>query len=277
MTLILAMSKPEGIYMSVDYRITDMRSRRLVSDAAVKFLTIQYPPDEGGPRALLAFTGLATLPDGTQTGDWIRETLRGGSEGFNRAMEHLRDRLDRDLAPLRERLIVNVLALDGSHRYFGGFTNVISGSAAPASTFAFVLEQKDDPFTFGNGSGIATALAGGHFDQIKAQLLVSPRRPFDHMKLLATINRRVAAKEPTVSPFCQVIYLNADDRTKPDAQAFLAKDETVPFAMPYLLFGIDLDVLARNALARFKAMEDTQTELEAQSTEDLNSKLRRRS
>jgi len=30
MTLILGMSKPDGIYMSVDYRVTDLRSRAVV-------------------------------------------------------------------------------------------------------------------------------------------------------------------------------------------------------------------------------------------------------
>jgi hypothetical protein len=48
-TLILAMSKPEGIYLSVDYRVTDSRTGTKLGDhTSVKFLTIHYPPEKGG-------------------------------------------------------------------------------------------------------------------------------------------------------------------------------------------------------------------------------------
>jgi hypothetical protein len=108
-TLILGMSKPDGIYLSVDYRVTNSRTGRLLDDASVKHLQVTYPPDKTGPRALLAYTGLAILPDGTPTGTWIRETLRGESEVFDVSMGHLRGRLERDIARLREALIINVL------------------------------------------------------------------------------------------------------------------------------------------------------------------------
>ena len=39
LTLLLGMSKAEGIYMSADYRVTDARSGRLIDDASTKFLT----------------------------------------------------------------------------------------------------------------------------------------------------------------------------------------------------------------------------------------------
>jgi hypothetical protein len=39
MTLILGMSKPEGVYLSSDYRVTDARSGKLIDDASVKFLS----------------------------------------------------------------------------------------------------------------------------------------------------------------------------------------------------------------------------------------------
>ena len=58
-TLLLGMSKPEGIYMSVDFRVSDSKTRECLDYAVVKFLTVQYPPDEGGPTAVFAYTGLA--------------------------------------------------------------------------------------------------------------------------------------------------------------------------------------------------------------------------
>jgi hypothetical protein len=66
MTLILGMSKPEGIYLSVDYRVTDARTRALIDDESIKSLQINYPPlDAGGPKVLLGFSGLARLRDNT--------------------------------------------------------------------------------------------------------------------------------------------------------------------------------------------------------------------
>jgi hypothetical protein len=43
------MSKPEGIFLSADQRITEYPSDRLVDDAAVKFLTVHYPPTRSAP------------------------------------------------------------------------------------------------------------------------------------------------------------------------------------------------------------------------------------
>lgn len=103
-TLILGMSKADGIYMSTDFRVSDARTGELVDDGSVKFLTVHYPP-EGGPRALFGYTGLAILEDGTPVGTWIRETLRGRTEVIDRSMAHLRARLDRDVANLGYPLI----------------------------------------------------------------------------------------------------------------------------------------------------------------------------
>ena len=114
MTLILGMSKDEGIYLSTDYRVTDARTGELIDDASTKFLHALYPPLKSGPSALIAYTGLAILRDGTPTGTWIRETLRGETEVFDDSMAHLLDRADRDIAPLRVPLIINTLVHSGS-------------------------------------------------------------------------------------------------------------------------------------------------------------------
>jgi hypothetical protein len=48
-TLVLGMSKDEGVYLSVDYRVTNASTGEVEDDVVVKFLTVSYPP-EGGPR-----------------------------------------------------------------------------------------------------------------------------------------------------------------------------------------------------------------------------------
>jgi hypothetical protein len=248
-TLILGMSKPEGIYLSADYRVTELPSRNLVDDASLKHLTVHYPP-EGGPKVLLAYTGLAFLPDGTPTGQWLRETLRGESEYIDQSMAHLRERLDRDVARAKAPLIINALVLENDRRLFGGLSNLRrdpgSKDATVMRSFGYVMNELDGPFVFGNGSGVAALIADHHFELLRDQLDVWPRKPLDHMRLLAAVNRRVAAKESTVSPYCHVSYINADERTSAASQAFVELGEEVPFEMPFLLFGIDLTAMMRN-------------------------------
>jgi hypothetical protein len=261
MTLILGMSKAEGIYMSTDYRVT--RAGRLVDVAAVKFLDVMYPPLEEGPRALLAYTGIALLPDGTPTGTWIRETVRGESEGFDKSMDHLRSRLDRDIAPLGEPLILNVMVMYGERRFFGGLTNVRirpgKWRADLMESFVYDMNELDKPFVFANGSGAAKALANRFLHRVQEQLSARPRRPHDHMKLLAIINRRVAAKDLDVSPFCHVTFLNApgEDPLSARSDTFTKRDESpVPFEMPLVMVGIDDPGLSRGMMERFKSMKE---------------------
>lgn len=169
-TLIMGMAKAEGIYLSADYRVTEHPSGRLVNDASTKFLTVHYPPDKTGPKAVIAYTGLAFAPDGTPMGTWLRETLRGETEIFDKSMAHLRDRLDRDIAPTRWPMIVNALALQGDKRFFGGLTNLafVDESRRQSKVldhFGYVMNDVGTEFMFANGSGAAMLLAEGHFER----------------------------------------------------------------------------------------------------------------
>jgi hypothetical protein len=269
--------------MSVDYRVTDARSGRVLDDASVKFLTIHYPPDKGGTKALLAYTGLAVVPDGTPTGTptgiWIRETLRGETEVIDQSMRHLLNRLNRDIAKLKVPLIIKVLVIEPERRLFGGFSNLWQRGKADnqpeqvLDSFGYEMRKLDRPCWFANGSGGATAIAD-HQELIETQLAVWPRKPLDHMKLLASVNRRVAAKEPTVSPWCQVSFIPTSGGG-PLGHDFVESGETVPFSMPVLLFGLDLT----DTTARF--MEDAKTLRAGQEptpidTNTINEGLKRR-
>jgi hypothetical protein len=221
----MGMAKAEGIYLSADYRVTEHPSGRLVDDAATKFLTIHYPPHEGGPKAVIAYSGVAFAPDGTPMGTWMRETLRGETEVFDQSMAHLKDRLDRDIAGKGWPLIVNALALQGDKRYFGGLTNVaftdeLRRKAKVLPRFEYVMSDVGTEFAFANGSGAAKVLAEGHFERVRRLLSVRPRKVEDHMNLLAAINRKVAKKTSTVSPHCHVSYVNGDDSTSPTSRTF---------------------------------------------------------
>lgn len=96
---------------------------------------------------------------------------------------------------------------------------------------------------FANGSGTARVVADKHFDVLRGQLAVRPRRVQCHMKLLATVNRRVAKVESSVSPHCHVAFINADDTSAPTSQVFVERGESVPFSMPMVVFGIDVSYM----------------------------------
>src|SRR5260370_15577208 len=161
---------------------------------------------------------MAELREGTPTLTWIRETLRGESEVIDESMAHLRKRLNRDIAPLREPLIINLLVLEPYRRLFGGFTNLRippPGQDPVMPGFRYVMSRLDAWTIFANGSGAKRLVKDGHFDRLQPHLGVVPREPVNHMKLLASMNRRVAAKDDTVSPFCQVSFIPSGTRFGP--------------------------------------------------------------
>jgi hypothetical protein len=243
MTLVIGMSKAEGIYMSVDYRVTDAKTGALIDDASIKYLRVYYPPYETGPKALLAFTGVARLQTGLPVGDWLRETLRGKSEVFDVSMQHLRQRLNRDVAPMRRGLIINFLAVHGDRRYVGFLSNLkkpVAGKFNTLNEFAYSVTELTEPFVFANGSGALPAVLDGHLDFVRTQLGVRPRRIQDHMKLLATVNRRVAAAEPAVSPHSHVCFMSGEPGLGSSSGTFTERGESVPFRAPLLLYGADM-------------------------------------
>jgi hypothetical protein len=266
------MSKPEGIYLSVDYRVTNSQTGEKLDDASVKFLTIHYPPEKEGVKALLAYTGMAQLPDGTPVGDWLRQTLRGETEVPDVSMHHLHQRLNRDLACYRVALIVNVLAVQGERRFVGGFTNVESNGSI-SRKFGYAMQEPTEPFVFANGSVTAHVVADRHLHVLRRQLGVRPRHPHNHMRLLATVNRRVAKVATSVSPHCHVSFINADDRYGPTSEVFTERGESVPFTMPMVAWGIDVSYVMEQFMRDIQAGRIPLTTLDP---DEVNKHLRRR-
>ena len=241
--------------MCVDYRISAARVK--LHDEASKCLTVYYPPLDAGTKALFGFTGAAVLPDGTPTLTWLRETLRGESEVPDVSMAHLHERLNRDCGRLGQSLIINVLALqpDG-RRFMGGFSNLRAApSTPPMRSFGYEIREIGDSFLFSNGSGAAAAWADAKLRKAYDLLGVKPRKPEDFMKLLSIVNRRVAARANSVSPFCQVRFINATSQYSQTARAFVERGETVPFEMPFLLGGIDMTVMTNRLMDAVKTGE----------------------
>lgn len=269
------MSKPEGIYVCVDYRVTDSRNGNVIDDSAIKSLRVDFAPLPTGVKALLTFTGVAILPDGTPTMTWIRETLRGESEIPNQALAHLRERLNRDYAGMRHPLIVNILAIHGEKRFFGGFSNIATTSSKPLTEFGYLMQEVNNKFLFANGRRASTAFADAKLQKMQSLLGTKPRSVEDHMKLLSIVNRRVAALDTSVSPFCRVQFINADESFSPTTRTFAEGGEQPPSGFSMLLGGIDVTELSREAEAAFQSMRDGRP-FEHPTNEEMNERLKRR-
>lgn len=250
----------------------------MIDDEAVKSLDVKYPPDKGGPRALVAYTGLAELPDGTKTGDWLRETLRGETEAFDDSMAHLRRRLNRDMAQFREPLIVNALVVHGERRYFGGLSNMKRtkpGGQRVIGSFGYVMKELDVPFWFANGYGALAIARKGMAELIGDQLEVRPRKVEDHMNLLASINRKVSQLDKTVSPYCHVGFLNGSGDHSGKSKIFTSAGESILADAPIVLFGIDLTPMMRRIRENFDAMNRGET-VEDMDVDAMNEEIKRR-
>jgi hypothetical protein len=90
------------------------------------------------------------------------------------------------------------------------------------------------------------------------------------------VNRRVAAKDHTVSPFSSVHFINADDRFAPMSLAFVEAGESVPFEMPILLAGIDLSYGMEHLRKRLVAKLAGEAPPPPLDTDEINKRNRRR-
>jgi hypothetical protein len=235
-TLVLGMSKPEGIYLSVDHRLS--LNGVPTDDDAVKFLNVRYPPTRTGPQALFAYVGASQVRRGIPTEVWLRNTIQLGPHEFNASMANLFRRVGLD-AHRRQILIINALVMCQGLRYFVGISNM---KPLGGTTWEFdrKIEKISEEYVFANGSAAHWALSG-EASILSAQLKVAPRDPWSHMGLLARSNRRLAKLDKQrVSAHCHVSFVNADENGHPRAGAFLTDGEPGLLVIPELSVGVEL-------------------------------------
>ena len=239
------MNAPNAICMSVDYRVTNRNDGAVLDPFAIKSLIIQTSMEPGGPKAILAYTGLAELWGRMPMGRWLRETLRGECQSIGDLVGHLLNQLNKKIASFNQVLIINILAVNGPNgeeRYCGGISNTQDFQTAMPQ-FVGGFGPIDTPRAFANGSAAFTVQAGGYPDLLKAHTATPDHSADDHMNLLARINREVAEADPDgpVSPYCFVTCVGSDTNWVPRMQIFLEPGETPPpFHMPMIVCGIDV-------------------------------------
>lgn len=251
-TLILGMSTPNGICMSVDYRVTRSDTGAEVDPYASKSLVVNYRPFPGGPVALFGYTGLAQLWGGMPTGRWLREVLRGGGEDFNQSMQHLKQQLNSRVArsyPGVELTILVMVAAGSKERHIGGFTNRDEqGNVQPQFRYEMCPLGPDTGKTFSGGSGRAVVLGDGHASAMTAHAADPTNFSDESMPFLANINRQVAEKDSGVSPYSYVTYIGSDTDWKARCGGFNEAGENVPFIHPMMILGIDLTEMSETMM-----------------------------
>lgn len=269
MTLILGMSKPEGIYLSVDYRVSNRDTKEIIDDATEKFFRVNYPPIQNpplpnGPRALAAYAGAAFARDGTTPmGDWLMDVVSSAVEYFDESMQRLGNRLNDDLSAYFHRhkiplIVVRAALQHAGPRVVGGYSNM-EPDGTVLREFEYHMMELPEKEVFSIGSGGTPRELSDHLDLLRAQLDVTPRSQQDHMKLLATVNRRIAERVPSVSPHCHVSFVNADERFAPMSRTFAEPGTSLPFTTRVIMGGFDLrffDQLLREHLGNEAADDD---------------------
>jgi hypothetical protein len=250
MTLIMTMIRPEGIWQSADNRVT--LSGQPIDDERPKQLHVICPPLPGGPQLLLAFTGLAEMPDGTPTIQWARETLRGEQRFIMPMLEHLRDRLSRDVG--QSHLWNNLLVFsggifDGGKRFYVEIRNGDPKTRMPKREFDLAVCEVTEPMVFIAGSG-EQAVSREDRALLLAQSRIRPAEWGNHLGLLAAVNRRTAnalAKrgQESVSPWCSASYISQDEEGSHSKNFSNPGEPKGPQYIESLLAGIDLHDLSK--------------------------------
>ena len=262
MTLIITWIRPEGVWQSVDYRVK--RTGSADEDDAPKQVSIHCPPDNANQRILLAFTGLAEMPDRTPMLQWIRETIRGQARFITPTLELLRDRLTRDLRGSRvagEKLALAGGVLESNGRRF--YTEIAnfkrSGQMLPA--FELSIFAVADRFIAAAGSG-SDFVSQRDRDLLTRQAFLRPNRWHDHLGLLAGVNRRAARADPDrrVSPWCHVSSMRPGETTVRSEVFREPGDPPVEQPIYSVVNGIDYSELVGTLMIRMKGREPTANE-----------------
>jgi hypothetical protein len=272
-TLLQTIVRPEGIWQSVDYRLTSLTTGAILDDAAPKQLTVLCPPLPGGPHVLLAFTGLAQTPDGTPTLKWIRETISGQQRTIGVLLEHLRDRLTRDIGHSHlgvYGLIVvgGIFESKGKRSYFE-ISNFDPITFAIRPDFELTITEIKGPRLLLAGSG-RRAVAKSDIDLVNKESTTKPANWEEHLRLLAQVNRRAAERSKkidpkgvgTVSPWCHVTYLAEGEDGAKGRDFREPGDPPKDLSLEIVMVGMDLTDATSVFLARTKGAALTDKDME---------------
>ena len=198
--------------------------------------------------------------------DWIRETLRGESRTLDQSFILIRENATRDLAPsLRAHGICHMFSI-GAFLAGRPWAVQIRNFTARAGVLDLTpLDHFDTAAKEITGSGLGflygdpRAINRRDLDKLMALAARKPRRPKDFRNALASINRRIAATPSgrrTISSGCVTSFI--PPKGEPFESEFHGKVAgPTPFAVPTLLFGIDLTDIQRTMMQQMRQQGGT--------------------
>jgi len=254
MTMIITMIRPEGIWQSADNRVT--LQGQITNDMTPKQLHILCPPFPNGPQILMAFTGLAELPDGTPMLQWVRETIRGENRTIGAMVEHLCSRLTRDVGRSiywRQMLVFSCGVFEGDKRFYLEIRNRRPGSRVSRRTFDHAIAEVTEPMFFIGGSGW-DKISADDISLLRRQSQIRPAKWEDHLGLLAGVNRRTAKKVRNVSPWCQATFLSYETQHAQMKRFAKPGEPIAPEGIEMIFGGVDFLELSADFTRRMQAI-----------------------
>lgn len=254
MTMIITMIRPEGVWQSADNRVT--LKGKIINDITPKLLHIVCPPFSNGPQILMAFTGLAELPDGTPMLQYIRETIRGENRAIVPMVEHLCSRLTRDVGRSiywRHMLILSCGIFEGDKRFYLEIRNRDANTRVSKRTFEYSAAEITEPTFFIGGSG-RDRIAPEDIELLRRQSKIRPAHWQDHLGLLAGVNRRTAKKVRSVSPWCQTAFLSSETHGAEMRRFTRPGEPPVPEGIEMIFGGVDFLELSRDMTRRVQSI-----------------------
>ncbi len=251
-----------GAWVCTDQRMTE--PGRDGDEGWTKHVSIVCPDG----IALLAYTGLARLSDGTEVSDWVRWKLTGATRTLAATVAHLQERATAQISSDRrfglQVLSFGLAILDDSGMAFVTIDN--RGPQGVRRQFDQRAGRVASSAHWAAGSGVPLVRASD-LDLLQRISGRRPRQPENYSRLLATINRRAAerrdARAAGVSPWAHVVFVPAD-RSELVGGSYVEPGERASARLrppPLVIWGTDCtdDVVAASMAAAARTLRGTPT------------------
>jgi hypothetical protein len=246
MTLIQGIIRPDHIWICTDNRVSV--ENKFKNDNHVKYVGIRC--SDG--TALLSYTGLAELRDGTKMSDWVRTVIRGENRDVERTVLAVSDSANKEFgtySPL-STLVFIIAAFVHSKAVLYEIVNIADKNSwnKPLRHFSIKKLLVDKPlyYSAGSGSSYITEEKKRRLGEIAAN---RPRNSKDFLNLLIEQNKKVSEKDKErVSSSCIAVEMSEKGEpiniVRNDLQHISAGD------IPFVLFGIDTTEMMQLTLSQ---------------------------
>lgn len=253
MTLAITLVAQWGTWASVDHRLTEHPSGKLITDSSVKHFVTRNR--DGG--ALISYTGLGRVGR-LDLSAWVRGVLRGENRTVDETLIDLREQATARLGLYAHSYGIPHFFLAGAflqgHPWAIEVKNTQPSSALGAGptqpSFRTSAENAaKEPILLVGGSG-RDAITPADAKLLEKVFRKRPRQPEEFMQLLADVNFRAAksrhAASKTISASCTVVYMPpSGDGVKHQWYGPEAQRPQAPQGFSHIAFGLDLEEVAK--------------------------------